>query len=444
MNAMENFRAVVKENARLAAEQPDAEPQDVGLDSIPTGTRKLTLLSADTIKPEQTTWVYEGRIPENDITVICGDPDVGKSMITHDIAARLTRGQLPGVYKDIPIDVVLASAEDSASHTIIPRFIAAGGDRTKLHIIKIEIDGYDGGGFKLPDDLPLLVDTAKQVDAKVLIIDPLMSHLASDVNSNNDQHIRRALGVLPAFAADNDMTFIIVCHLNKNESGSVKYRIGGSLGIFAVPRSVLLAGIDPEDEDERVLLHMKCNVGEKAPTLSYALERKHIEIDGNTIETGGVVWHGEKDGITAESILGHKKDPEAQSLLDEAVDWLRDYLSDGPMDAKASLAEAKKLGFSEGTMRRARKSLGVESEKLGFLKDSSWKWALSCEGVHEGAQPENFERLRGNIGENGQKPQQNTEGVQPPGCERLHERLREPNPVIPDIPTDEEVIEIDY
>lgn len=402
-------------------------------------SRKLTLISADTIKTESTTWVYEGRIPENDITIICGDPDVGKSMITHDIAARLTRGQLEGVFKGQPVNVLLASAEDSPSHTIVPQFTAAGGDPTKLHIIKIEVYGYDGGGFKLPGDLRLLVDKAKAVDAKILIIDPLMSHLESELNANNDQHIRQALGVLPEFAASNDMTFIIVCHLNKNEAGNVKYRIGGSLGIFAVPRSVLLAGEDPEDEEKRVLVHIKCNVGEKAPALSYSLERKHIEIDGKTIETGGVIWHGEKDGITAESILGHKKDAEAQSLLEEAIAWLNDRLEGGPMNATDSLAAAKKMGFSEGTMRRARRSIGVESKKVGYGKKSSWEWCLPVKGVHKGVHTPNDERLCENIGENGQKPQQNIKGVQAPGCERLSDPVRDQNSNLNDM----EIGEID-
>jgi len=424
--------------------------QEEGQADGTNGARKLTLISADTIKPESTTWVYEGRIPERDITIICGDPDVGKSMITHDIAARLTRGQLEGVYKNEPINVLLASAEDSASHTIIPRFIAAGGNLKNLHIVKTQIGEYDGGGFKLPDDLILLVDEAKRVSAKILIIDPLMSHLSSELNANNDQHIRQALGVLPEFAAANDMTFIIVCHLNKNESSQVKYRIGGSLGIFAVPRSVLLAGEDPEDEEKRVLVHIKCNVGEKAPTLSYSLERRIIEVDGALIETGGIAWHGDKDGITAESVLCHRKDPETQSLLDEAIAWLESYLGTLSLSAKSVLAEARKNGYSEATVRRARKSLGVEHYKCGFGKDGVWSWRLPPKGAQpssKDAQPQDVEHLSENIGENDQKHQQNAKDAQDPVGEHLSgtfEHLSEPNIVIPNILTPEEALTIDF
>ena len=36
----------------------------------------------------------------------------------------------------------------------------------------------DGGGLSLPNDLPLLAEEINRLNAKLLIIDPLMSHLA--------------------------------------------------------------------------------------------------------------------------------------------------------------------------------------------------------------------------------------------------------------------------
>ena len=150
-----------------------------------------------------------------------------------------------------------------------------------------------------------------------------MSHLGDGVNANKDQHIRKALGPLPALAEAEDLTILIICHLNKNEAASTKYRIGGSVGIFAVPRSVLLAADHPENDGEYVLVHIKCNVGEKAVALRYAMERKLIEDDeGTSIETGGIVWRGEAEGVTAISALSSRKDADTSSVHDEVKAWL--------------------------------------------------------------------------------------------------------------------------
>jgi AAA domain-containing protein len=38
-------------------------------------------------------WYWEGRIPKGKLTLLDGDPDLGKSVVTMDIAARGARGE---------------------------------------------------------------------------------------------------------------------------------------------------------------------------------------------------------------------------------------------------------------------------------------------------------------------------------------------------------------
>jgi hypothetical protein len=342
-------------------------------------------------------------------------------MLALERAARWTRGQCEGIFKGTPVDVLIASAEDSPSHTLIPRLKAAEADLARVHIIKLKAGDDDAGGLRLPDDVPLLAEEIRRVEAKILIIDPLMSHLGEGVNANKDQHIRKALGPLPALAEAEDLTILIICHLNKNEAASTKYRIGGSVGIFAVPRSVLLAAEHPENDGEYVLVHITCNVGEKAMALRYVMERKLIEDDkGASIETGGIVWRGEAEGVTATSALSGRKDADTPSICDEVKTWLEDYLGDGPCAQKAVIAQAKLLGYREKTVRRAREALGIKPKKEGFGKDSEWTWKLPSKDaqppskdayVHGGG---HLRHLSKNIGENNHLNQIIPKGAPPP------------------------------
>ena len=50
-------------------------------------------------------------MPHQDITVLCGDGDVGKTTIAVGKTARWTRGQCEGIFKNVPVDVLIASAE---------------------------------------------------------------------------------------------------------------------------------------------------------------------------------------------------------------------------------------------------------------------------------------------------------------------------------------------
>jgi AAA domain/Domain of unknown function (DUF3854) len=145
--------------------------------SVPVGTL-LADVSAETVE-----WLWERRIPLGKITVLDGDPDNGKSVLTTDLAARVTTGRpMPyGFGKTFPqAGVVILSAEDGVGDTIRPRFDAAGGDPTKVIIL-----GNDDP-FGLPEDLPKLGRAIERVGAKLVIVDPIMAFLGENINSNSD------------------------------------------------------------------------------------------------------------------------------------------------------------------------------------------------------------------------------------------------------------------
>ena len=79
------------------------------------GAAPVGVLLAE-VKAEQVTWFWPGRIPYGKLTVWDGDPDLGKSAITLDLAARQSVGApLPDGSPTTPAGVVLLSAEDGVN-----------------------------------------------------------------------------------------------------------------------------------------------------------------------------------------------------------------------------------------------------------------------------------------------------------------------------------------
>src|SRR4029077_1385498 len=80
------------------------------------------------VKSTQFRWLWEPFIPCGKLVLLDGDPGVGKSLLTIDLAARLTRGgALPdGKPVERPQTAIIVSSEDAAGDTIRPRAIAAG------------------------------------------------------------------------------------------------------------------------------------------------------------------------------------------------------------------------------------------------------------------------------------------------------------------------------
>jgi hypothetical protein len=67
-------------------------------------------------------------------------------------------------------------------------------------------------------------------------------------------------------------------------------------------------------------------------------------------------------------------DPEEQSELDEAVDWLRALLANGPAGSKEIRSDAKQAGIAWRTIERAKTRLGVKASKASF--SGGWRWSL--------------------------------------------------------------------
>ena len=65
--------------------------------------------------------------------------------------------------------------------------------------------------------------------------------------------------------------------------------------------------------------------------------------------------------------------------MSDACDWLSDYLGAGARAARDVLRDARGAGINRGTLRRAKRLLGVHSVKSG--KDSEWVWSQARVGV---------------------------------------------------------------
>ncbi len=233
-----------------------------------------TLLSD--IKSEPLHWLWKKRIPLGQLTILDGDPGLGKSLLTIDLAARITTGRpMPDGTSSFKGNVLLIAPEDDKANTIKPRIEAAGGDPSRVRLLNIINSSNQRTGetspspFSLAEHLNKLIHTIVQTSSIFVILDPLMAVLGSRISASNDQQIREKLSLLALIAQRAYCTFLIVRHLNKGSSENPLYRGGGSIGIIATARTGLLVTQHPSDENKRLLVSIKNNLSEKASNLVY-------------------------------------------------------------------------------------------------------------------------------------------------------------------------------
>lgn len=359
-----------------------SEPPPVDADSAePTGA-VITIINTIATKP--VAWLWRDRIPAGMLTILDGDPGLGKSMLTLDLAGRVSTGRpMPGESGTrTPRGVVILSAEDDPARTIRPRLEAANADLSRIAIVVIkEPDGTLRDPTIAAHDLRAIEQAITQVDAVMVVIDPLMAYLPDAVNANRDHDIRRSLSLLSDLAERTGAAIVVVRHLRKSAAdGNPLYRGGGSIGIIGAARAGLLVAPDPDDESgqRRILAVTKQNLAPEPPALAFTLEVPE------GAEHPRLAWHG----TTAHRAADLLRIPDHEDGAPERRDaeaFLLDLLAAGPMPAKQVQAEAKEALLAWRTVRRAQERLGIQPRKVGRPgAPQAWLWGLpSAEDGHE-------------------------------------------------------------
>lgn len=323
------------------------------------GTSVYTAASVTTRK---VAWAWHQYFPLGKLSIIEGDPGDGKSVLTVDLAARWSTGApMPGALVGLPpTTVILVSAEDDMDDTIVPRLRRAGAN---LERVKLVPHGpTPDKPFDFARDLAGLAKVVADLDAKVVVFDPLSAFMGEQTDTHNDASVRRALQPLKAMATLTGAAVLVVRHLTKGSAGGkALYRGGGSIGFIGAARAAYLVADLVDDPGTKAFACVKNNLAPKPPTLTYKIEA----VDDEPY----VVW-GEALDMGAQAILDgpeRKKSPEQDDELSSRrmarqarVDFLLDVVAGGPLTWAEICAFAKAAGFNSVHMlENARAEAGL-------------------------------------------------------------------------------------
>ena len=311
-----------------------------------------------------------------------GQEGSGKTTILADLLARATRGQLDGDLLGVPVGAVYATAEDSWSRTLAPRLLAAGADLDQIFFVKV--DGI-AGGLTVPDDLVALAERMRQTGAQILVLDPLGAHLGERLDTHRDASVRRALAPLASQMEALNGAAIGIMHWSKAPTLIALDRVNGSRGFTAAARSMLAVADHPDDDNSKVLVLAKSNLGPlDVATLSYRIEGRQVDgTDGETVTTSGVAWLGEAPGVTRHDIF-RAETSEEQAIARDTEATLLELLDRGPMERSAVKKALKDAGYdiSDKSLQRICTRLGIRRVRAGF--GSPYMLELPTEDASEG------------------------------------------------------------
>jgi putative DNA primase/helicase len=336
----------------------------------------VVMTRAADIAPEKIEWLWPGRIALGKLSVIAGNPDLGKSQLAAFLAATVSTGrEWPCQEGRAPLGtVIMLMAEDDAGDTVVPRLDVANADLSRIHLLNISEGNNGGRPFDLSLDEQVLERIIRRFgDVRLIVIDPITAFLKSTAAQ------RVAAASLQKLAANLGAAVVAVSHLAKAARTNALAQVTGSLGLVAVARAVFIVAQE-KGTDRRLFLPAKNNLASAGSGLAYRTERK-MTSDG--IASSAVVWDRSSVMVSADEALasdagGRKLRP----ALTDAEDFLRVLLAAGPVPSKAVKSEASDAGVSGASLRRAAQNLGLKSYRTGGIAGAgSWHWALPHESA---------------------------------------------------------------
>ena len=270
-------------------------------------------------------------------------------------------------------NVLMYALEENREAALIPRLRAARADLRRVKIVQPE--RFESNGAQpifrgLPEGISHVEHFAGEVDATLVVFDPVIDFFAPKTDVNDEAAVRNALNPLVSYAERRNIAVLCVRHLNKKSEGRALYRMLGSTPFVQLPRSILFIAEKPGEPNRRLLHSVKSNYGARPRALEFSLmpaRNGSVRLD----------WHGESDE-DPDAAAASADEFTAEKLAD-AREYLTRALGSGEADGDAVARGARNLGISAKSLQRARKDLGItyrreQNRKTGEFTGVIFVW----------------------------------------------------------------------
>lgn len=376
--------------AEVATRRPrpsDAETLAILAEGAPASV--IVHRRADTITPAPIRWLWPGRVAAGKLTVIAGRAGLGKSQITASLTAIVTTGgRWPVDRTSAPRGhVIICSAEDDPADTIVPRLMAAGADRSRVHVVDaVHETDAEGRMVRRTMDMTRDIEAIRDMvigigNVAMIVIDPVTAYCGG-ADTHRVSDVRGMLAPLSDLAAEHGPAVICVTHLRK-AAGQAATAVTGSTAWIDAPRAAYLVTPDPEDEARRMILPAKNNIGDDRT--GYAYRIVPATVDGE-IETSRIEWAADHVTVSADDALAAAQSVGGEPIGRQVAEWLVDLLGDGPMSARDVQVAAREAGHAWRTVQAAMSDAGVTSRREGFGAGARYMWSIADPHARTSAQ----------------------------------------------------------
>lgn len=322
-------------------------------------------ISADTVVCQKVDWLWWPYISRGALTIVEGDPGLGKSYFMQMVCGAIvdggklpSEGGLNGMAKIKRGGVFYFSIEDDPATVIVPRLRS--NNTKKLSEFRI----YDRKLTMDEDGLKAAEFLVSKHEVDLIVFDTL-NYFVGGIDVHRANEVSQQMEHFTRLAKNHNVAVVVLRHLTKNSSGAVKgiYRGQGSIAFTGTAREVLTVGVHPEDHDLRIVAVTKLNLDALPRAVGYRILRNP---DGSS----RFEWSDSLYDLTSDEILDVKVTSKGKK--NSAEDFIREKLSDGPMDADRIDGLAEAASITKAALKAGRIALNIIVKRRG----ETWFWEL--------------------------------------------------------------------
>jgi hypothetical protein len=306
-------------------------------------------------------------------TAITGDAGQGKTLVTVDMAARVTRGSPFPVYDragpTAKGHVFYITSEGVPEMILVPRLMAAGADLSKVTIIEgVYLKNKEFSMFDITRHLPQLEQRARDFpDLKVMVFDPIASFLPERINPSQQNAVRQAMDKVSTLAYKLGIAAPTIMHFSKAPGIKAIHRTSGSVQFEAAVKmswSVIRREGDPRNT--RLLVPQKSNITGGYKSFSFTIRPVEFPAPDNPKEIirTAKIEYGALVDEDPETLISPPQ--EADSHVAKACEFLARKLREGTtLYAVPLIDEAIIEGIPKWALYKAKDKLDVDHNKEG-------------------------------------------------------------------------------
>lgn len=318
---------------------------------------KPKVVRLSNVEAEEVDWLWYPYLPLGKVSLLEGDPGLGKSWFTMALASYISQGKkLPGNKERIKGKVLLMSAEDGLGDTIRPRLDILEGDVKSIYAYATPVFLDEDGFAEVEEEI-------EKIKPLLVIIDPIVAYMGAKVDLFRANETREIMSGLSQIAEKYKCTIIAVRHLTKGGKDKSIYRGVGSIDITAAARSALMVGPHPEEANHRCICHIKSNLAPKGPTIEYSLDahrRNPFRFEGF-------------NDLSVEEVMRANPDTMTRDSNEEAEKFLVETLKKKSQSEDILYRDGEAVGISRKQLRQASETLDIRKVK----NKGKIKWVLT-------------------------------------------------------------------